>query len=100
MPAGCTLSGMRPCDGRKFAYDKSKATVSTLLSILKTNGLIRSYMEQPLQLIGTIRNKEGGHGKGAARVQGAAVPESIAGVCMNLTASAIVYLAKADEEMP
>ena len=74
------------------------STLSQLLKAAKENGLFASYMEEQitglsrmLQGVGTVRNKDGAHGKGAS-VSNA--DENLAAYQLHQTAAAIIFLAK------
>ncbi len=69
---------------------KEKDTASALLKALLANGRLDQYWEQPLILIGTLRNRlSSSHGAGA---QAKIIPEHVATYAVNSTASAILLL--------
>jgi hypothetical protein len=84
------------CDSRRWTYDKSKATASTLIKVLIDNGLVPSYSEEQLRAvekcllgIATVRNKNAGHGAGAKPRD---VPQYYVSYALHLAASNIVFL--------
>jgi AbiJ N-terminal domain 4 len=84
------------CDSRRWAYDKSKATASTLIKVLIDNGLVPSYSEEQLRAVekcllgvATVRNKNAGHGAGAKPRD---VPQHYVSYALHLAASNIVFL--------
>ncbi len=91
------------CAKRGWQYDNN-ATASSLIDIIFDNGLIPSHLKSHYSgLIGalksgvpTVRNKQTGHGQGTEVVN---IPEFLAAHILHLTASNILFLAKADEEM-
>ncbi|MGB6689181.1 MAG: hypothetical protein WBE76_15205 [Terracidiphilus sp.] len=90
------------CDRRNWPY-KMGDTASKLLEVVFSNGLIPNYLQTHFgglraTLEGgvpTIRNREGGHGSGQRPNE---VPEHLAAYQLHLTASAIVFLIRADED--
>ena len=92
------------CKKRKWHYDGEKDTANNLIQIVLRNGLIPTFMEShfsglksALQSgLPTIRNRRAGHGQGPEKV---VVPEYVAAYALHLTASNILLLAKADENM-
>ena len=92
------------CKKRRWHYDSERDTASNLIQIVLSNGLIPAFMESHFSgLKGalesglpTLRNRRGGHGQGPEKV---VVPEYVAAYALHLTASNILLLAKADEEM-
>ncbi|MDE2888524.1 MAG: hypothetical protein OXR72_09920 [Gemmatimonadota bacterium] len=91
------------CKGRKWHYSE-KDTAKRLLEIVFNHGLIPNFMQSHFSAlrntlesgVPTIRNRRGGHGQGSTIVP---VPESIAAYALHLTASNILLLARADNEM-
>ncbi|MGJ7546338.1 STM4504/CBY_0614 family protein [Variovorax sp. LT1R16] len=89
----CSLRGwpMQPTD-----------TAKNLISICMSNGLFPSYFESQFSSmrsllesgVPTVRNKNGGHGQGAAPV---AVPEYLARYTLNLTATTILFMVEAHQ---
>jgi hypothetical protein len=90
------------CAKRNWAFDPND-TASKLLGIIFSNKLIPDYLQSHFgglraTLEGgvpTIRNREGGHGSGEKPND---VPEYLAAYQLHLTASAIVFLIRADED--
>lgn len=78
--------------------DTAKALISTCFN----NGLVPSYLESQFTSlrsllesgIPTVRNKNGGHGQGAALV---VVPEYMARYALNMTATTVLFLVEAHE---
>lgn len=93
------------CDKRGWAYDKGKATAKDLIAICFDKGLVPSYWQNNLANLRALlesgvptgRNKTSGHGQGATPV---AVDNSVAEYIMHMTASTILFLAKAEKELP
>ena len=91
------------CDQRGWDYS-NRDTASGLINIVLRNGLIETFMQEHFTglrqtLVGgvpTLRNNLSGHGQGSEDVP---VPEYIAAYVLHLTASNILFLAKANEEM-
>lgn len=92
------------CTDRKWAFD-AKANASKLIATIMSNGLIPSHLQTLFSGIKntlsdgipTIRNQGGGHGQGATIVQ---IPASLAGYQIGLTATAIAFLVRLDQELP
>ena len=92
------------CKKRGWPYDDKKATAKDLIQIVFDNGLIPSFMQSHFSALKstlesglpTVRNRQSGHGQGSTQV---IVPEYIAAYALHLTASNILLLANADEEM-
>jgi hypothetical protein len=90
------------CDRRKWRY-KAGDTASKLLDLVFSKGLIPSYLQSHFSAlrttlesgVPTIRNREGGHGSGEKPND---VPEYLAAYQLHLTASAIVFLIRANED--
>lgn len=91
------------CEKRGWPYgDNDGAT--RLVSIVFERELIPTFMQSHFSAlrntleagVPTVRNRLSGHGQGRTEVP---VPESIAGYALHLTASNILLLARADEEM-
>jgi hypothetical protein len=90
------------CNRRNWAYN-SGDTASRLVDLVFTKGLIPSYLQSQFGAIRTtlesgvptIRNREGGHGSGEKPND---VPEYLAAYQLHLTASAIVFLIRANGE--
>jgi len=91
------------CDRREWEY-KASDTVSKLLDLVFTKGLIPNYLQAHFGAlratlesgVPTIRNREGGHGSGEKPNE---VPEYLASYQLHLTASAIVFLIRANEAL-
>lgn len=91
------------CQKRRWNYNK-KDTANRLIAIVFDNGLIPPLMQSHFSAlrstlesgVPTIRNDQSGHGQGSEKI---IVPEYIASYILHLTASNILLLAKADEEM-
>jgi hypothetical protein len=90
------------CDRRKWGY-KAGDTASKLLDSIFSKGLIPNYLQTHFNAlratlesgVPTIRNREGGHGSGEKPNE---VPEFLAAYQLHLTASAIVFLIRANED--
>ena len=91
------------CKKRRWPYNDSDGA-SRLVSIVFERQLIPTFMQSHFSAlrntleagVPTVRNRLSGHGQGSTEVP---VPESIAGYALHLTASNILLLARADEEM-
>jgi hypothetical protein len=93
-------SAMRAvCDRKRWAYNPAKATPKDLIPVLFDNGLVRPYLQAQFTSLrallesgpGTVRNKDGAHGRGSKRVE---VPRELAEYALHLTAANIVFLVK------
>ena len=92
------------CEKRGWCYDDKRAAAKDLIQIVLDNELIPVFMESHFSgLRGalesgltTLRNRKAGHGQGPKQVP---VQDYIAGYALHLTASNILLLAKADENM-
>lgn len=92
------------CKKRRWHYDSETDTANNLIQIVLSNGLIPVFMESHFSGLkgalgsglSTLRNRRAGHGQGPEKV---VVPEYVAAYALHLTASNILLLAKADEEM-
>jgi hypothetical protein len=90
------------CGRRNWAYNPND-TASKLIDVVFKNGLIPSYLQTHFSAlrsslasgVPTIRNREGGHGSGEKPND---VPEYLAAYQLHLTASAIVFLIRANEQ--
>jgi hypothetical protein len=90
------------CSRRRWAYDKDKATSSTLIDICFNNGLIPKYLQTEFTSLAsllkaglpTVRNKRGGHGQGEEVVD---VPPFLASYALHLTAANILLLSEAEK---
>ena len=91
------------CEVRGWDYSK-RDTASRLINIVFEHRLIDTFMQEHFTglrqtLVGgvpTLRNNLSGHGQGSEEVT---VPEYIAAYALHLTASNILFLAKANEEI-
>ncbi len=92
------------CDKKGWKYDKKDAA-SKLIQVCFDNGLIDIFWQSHFSaLISTLktgvptaRNKLGGHGQGKTPTT---VPDYLAAYVLHMTASAIVFLVKAEQELP
>ena len=90
------------CDKRGWRYSKN-ATSKPLIQVCFDNGLIPSFWQSHYSSLRNIlessvptgRNKLSGHGQGTTPE---AVPDHLVAYMLNMTASAIVFLAEADEK--
>ena len=101
------------CDTRGWSYN-NRDTIKPLIAIIFDNELIPNFMDSHFtglrkavdvrkglrtaleSGVPTLRNNLSGHGDGTEEVP---VPEYIAGYTLHLTASNILFLAKANEEI-
>ena len=90
------------CDARGWGYS-DRATAKNLIDIVFKNKLIPDSMQShfsglrsTLETVATLRNDQSAHGQGSTVTT---VPEYIATYTLHLTASNILFLAKANEEM-
>jgi len=91
------------CDKRKWTYGKNDP-VKKLLKVCFDNDLIPAFWQSHMSGlrstlesgVPTVRNKMGGHGQGAKVVN---VPGHIAAYALHLTASTIVLLVKAEQDL-
>ncbi|PKD25079.1 STM4504/CBY_0614 family protein [Aeromonas hydrophila] len=87
---------------RGWAYDKHKDTANKLILSCVDKGLFPSFQQDQLMQVRkilecgvpTIRNKTAGHGQGHEVTE---VPEHLVSYMIHLTASNLLFLAKADE---
>ncbi len=92
------------CDKRGWSYSNN-ATAKPLIQACFDNGLIPSFWQSHYSAlrnllessIPTGRNKLSGHGQGTSPVS---VPNHLVAYMLHMTASAIVFLADADEKAP
>ena len=92
------------CKKRNWQYDDKRSTAKDLIQIVFDNGLIPSFMQSHFSALKstlesglpTVCNRQAGHGQGSTQI---IVPEYIAAYALHLTASNILLLAKADEEL-
>lgn len=91
------------CDKRKWQY-QSNATAKALIQVCFDNDLVPSFWQQQLgslrslleSSIPTGRNKLSGHGQGSTPVE---VPDYLTAYMLHMTASTLVFLVKAEEEL-
>ena len=91
------------CDKRGWSYG-DKDGLKALIDIVFGEGLIPSSMQSYFSALrgtlesgaSTLRNRHSGHGQGSQIIT---VPEHMAAYVLHLTASNILFLAKADEEL-
>ena len=91
------------CQKRGWSYGE-KDTANRLIEIVFDHDLIDSHMKSHFTALGstlksgvpTVRNRLSGHGQGPKEI---VVPEYIASYILHLTASNVLLLAKADEDM-
>ncbi|QWL58193.1 hypothetical protein HQ400_07700 [Aeromonas jandaei] len=89
---------------RGWAYDKHKDTANKLILSCVDKGLFPSFQQDQLMQVGkilecgvpTIRNKTAGHGQGHEVTE---VPEHLVSYMIHLTATNLLFLAKADEQL-
>lgn len=92
------------CQKKEWDYDDKKAAAKKLIQIVLDKKLIPSFMESHFSgLRGalesgltTLRNRTAGHGQGPEKVPS---PDYVAAYALHLTASNILLLARADEDM-
>ena len=92
------------CKKRSWHYDDKRSTAKDLIQIVFDNGLIPSFMQSHFSALKstlesglpTIRNREAGHGQGPEKI---VIPEYIAAYALRLTASNILLLVNADQNM-
>ena len=91
------------CTERKWGYNDTD-TASRLIQILLAQAIIPSFMQTHFTSlkstleagVPTIRNKRSGHGQGPEEIT---VPESLAAYALHLTASNILFLTRANDEL-
>lgn len=91
------------CDKRKWQY-QSNATAKALIQVCFDNELVPSFWQQQLSSlrsmlessIPTGRNKLSGHGQGSNPV---VVPDYLTAYMLHMTASTLVFLVTAEEEL-
>ena len=91
------------CKSRGWKYTE-KDTASRLIQILFDHDLIPLFMQAHFTSlkstleagVPTIRNKRSGHGQGPEKFS---VPESLSAYALHLTASNILFLARANDEL-
>ena len=92
------------CKKRGWHYDEKRHTAKDLIDIVFDNELIPTYLTSHFSALKntlvsglpTVRNREAGHGQGPEKID---VPEYLAAYALHLTASNILLLTKADEEL-
>jgi hypothetical protein len=90
------------CDNHGWVYD-SRATASSLVKACLESGLIPPYCQTHFaglrsvleSAIPTPRNREAGHGSGSNPPPD--LPDELVSYVLHMTASTILFLAKADE---
>ena len=91
------------CKKRQWTYNETD-TISRLIGIVFDEELIPTFMQSHFSGlrstleagVPTARNRQSGHGQGANIIT---VPEYMAAYALHLTASNILFLAKANEDM-
>jgi hypothetical protein len=91
------------CNKRGWAYSE-KDTAKKLIDICLANGLIPAYLQSQIQSlksilesgIPTVRNRLGGHGQGG---QQTTVPNYMASYTIHMTATTILLLIEAENEV-
>lgn len=91
------------CDKRHWEY-QSNATAKTLIQVCFDNNLVPLFWQQQFNSlrsmlessIPTGRNKLSGHGQGSNPVD---VPDYLAAFMLHMTASTLVFLVRAEEEL-
>ena len=91
------------CTKRRWKY-KETDSINRLIDIVFVKELIPTFMQSHFTALKstlvsgapTVRNRRSGHGQGPTTIT---VPESLATYMLHLTASNILFLAKANEEM-
>lgn len=94
------------CTKRSWPYDPNRATVSDLVRILFDNGLVPPYWQTHMgglrsileSAISTPRNRQGGHGAGAAPAP--VIPDELISYVLHMTASTVLFLAEAEKSLP
>lgn len=92
------------CEKRGWPY-KDDATAKPLIKVCFDNGLIPPYWESHYSSLRSLlessvptgRNKSAGHGQGTKPVS---VPNHLVAYMLHMTASAIVFLAEAEKQLP
>ena len=92
------------CDKRGWNYNKN-AAAKDLIEVCFDNGLIPSFWQSHYSSLRNLlessvptgRNKLSGHGQGTTPVS---VPNHLVAYMLHMTASAIVFLAEAEEKYP
>lgn len=89
---------------RGWDFEQHRSTAKALIDSCYTNNLIPPYLQQQFTSIRTIlesgvptlRNREGGHGQGAAVKE---VPEHMASYILHLTATNLLFLAECEKAL-
>ena len=92
------------CDKRGWSYNQN-ATATSLIKVCFDNELIPKFWDAHYSSLRSLlesgvptgRNKSGGHGQGTHPVT---VPNHLAAYMLHMTASAIVFLAEAEKQLP
>ena len=92
------------CDKKRWSYSQV-ATSKALIQVCFDNGLIPSFWQSHYTALRSLlesgvptgRNKLGGHGQGTRPVS---VPDHLVAYMLHMTASAIVFLAEAEKNLP
>lgn len=92
------------CTKRNWPF-KSSDGAKTLVQICFDNGLIPSFWSNQFNALKTLldssvptgRNKLSGHGQGTTQTE---VPDHVVSYMLHMTASAIVFLGKAEQDLP
>ena len=92
------------CKKRNWHYDDKRSTAKDLIRIVFDQELIPTFMQSHFSALKstlesglpTVRNREAGHGQGPEKI---VIPEYVAAYALHLTASNVLLLAKADENM-
>jgi len=91
------------CDKRKWQY-QTNATAKALIQVCFDNDLVPSFWQQQLNSLRSLlessiptgRNKLSGHGQGSSPV---VVPDYLTAYMLHMTASTLVFLVTAEEEL-
>ena len=91
------------CDKCGWSYSKT-ANAKTLINVVLENELVPKYLQAHLSSlrsilengVPTVRNKTSGHGQGANPMN---IPEYLAAYVLHLTASNIVLLVEAYQDL-
>mgnify|MGYP006423458877 CR=1 FL=1 len=92
------------CNKRGWKYNKNKSTARALINICFKNELIPNFWQSKFSSLRSLlessvptgRNKLSGHGQGS---EPQIVPKHIVSYMINMTASSVVFLIKADEDL-